>query len=129
MKFGYTILYVASVEDTLAFYEKAFGLPRGMVAPGGVYGELVTGGTKLAFADNGFVKGLHGVGFAPAAIAAPAPAMEIALVADDVEAAFAKAVAAGAAAVKSPVKKPWGQLVGYVRDINGFIVELCSPMG
>lgn len=31
MKLGYTILYVASVTDTIAFYEQAFGLQRGMV--------------------------------------------------------------------------------------------------
>jgi lactoylglutathione lyase len=24
---------------------------------------------------------------------------------------------------------PWGQTVAYVRDNNGFLVELCTPMG
>lgn len=28
-----------------------------------------------------------------------------------------------------PFEKPWGQTVGYVRDINGVLIELCSPMG
>ena len=36
--------------------------------------------------------------------------------------------AAGAVVVKEPQKKPWGQLVGYVRDNNGFLVEICAPM-
>ena len=35
MKFGYTIMYVPSVEQALAFYEQAFGLERKMLAPGG----------------------------------------------------------------------------------------------
>ena len=58
MKLGYTILYVASVADTLAFYERAFGLERGMVTETSEYGELQTGGTTLAFAANSFAKGL-----------------------------------------------------------------------
>lgn len=24
---------------------------------------------------------------------------------------------------------PWGQTIAYVADINGFLVELCTPMG
>jgi len=57
-----------------------------------------------------------------------APPLELGLVTEDVEAAFGRAVEAGAIAVKKPERKPWGQLVGYVRDINGFLVEICSPM-
>jgi len=30
--------------------------------------------------------------------------------------------------VSEPETKPWGQTVAYVRDRNGFLVELCSPM-
>jgi lactoylglutathione lyase len=37
-------------------------------------------------------------------------------------------LAAGASAVKSPETKPWGQIVGYVRDPNGFLVEICSEL-
>lgn len=45
-----------------------------------------------------------------------------------VEEAFKKAVANGAFELKTPVQKPWGQLVGYVKDCNGFLVEICSPL-
>jgi uncharacterized glyoxalase superfamily protein PhnB len=129
MKFGYAILYVNNVAETMAFYERAFGLARGMAVPTGDYGEMVTGETKLAFAQIDFAKTLTSV---PIEITTPgksAPPVEIALVTDQVAAAFEKAVAAGAVAVKSPEKKPWGQLVGYVRDNNGFLVEICSPIG
>ena len=27
------------------------------------------------------------------------------------------------------IPKPWGQRVAYVRDCNGALVELCTPMG
>ncbi|HUO22384.1 MAG TPA: VOC family protein [Caulobacteraceae bacterium] len=129
MKLGYAILYVQSVADTVAFYEEAFGLERGMVTPTYEYGELKTGATTLAFASASFVRGLHNAPFGDATPSAAAPAMEIGLVTEDVEGAFTRATQAGAATVKPPERKPWGQLVGYVRDSNGFIVELCSPMG
>ena len=124
MKFGYTIIYVDGVEATIAFYETAFGLQRDMVVEG-EFGQLATGETKLAFAAK---KMLHG----PGQFANPDGAVlgvEIALTTDDVPAAFAKATGAGAKPVSKPEKKPWGQTVAYVRDNNGFLVELCSPMG
>jgi len=38
-------------------------------------------------------------------------------------------VDAGAEIVKQPEAKPWGQTVGYLKDLNGFLVELCTPVG
>lgn len=128
MKLGYTILYVASVADTIAFYERAFGLERSMTTEAGEYGELSTGGTTLAFAAHSFARTLTGVPSEAAAPGKAAPPVEIGFVTDAVEAAFDRAVSAGAVAVKRPERKPWGQLVGYVRDNNGFLVEICSPV-
>jgi len=124
MKFGYTIVYVDDVATTIAFYEKAFGLRRGMVA-GDEFGELATGETKLGFAAK---KMLHGDGL----FASPngkVLGVEIALTTDNVPTAYDKAVAAGAKSVSKPEKKPWGQTVAYVRDNNGFLVEFCTPTG
>lgn len=123
MKFGYTILYVDSVEGTIAFYEKAFGLKRDMVVEG-EFGQLATGDTKLGFAAKKMLP-------LPAQHSSPDGkplALEIALVTDNVQAAFDKAVAAGAKEVSKPAKKPWGQIVAYVRDNNGYLVELCTPV-
>lgn len=128
MKLGYTILYVESVVETIAFYERAFGLVPGMVTETYEYGELQTGETKLAFAANHFAKGLTNVPFEAAAPGKAAPPVELGLVTEHVEADFERAISAGAVVVKRPEKKPWGQLVGYVRDNNGFLVEICSPM-
>ena len=126
MKFGYTILYVKDVEKTVAFYESAFVLKRKFVHENG-YGEMDTGETKLAFAGVELAMS-NGVSFVPANPEGPAPAVEVAFVTDDVQAAFAMAVKAGAVPVAEPKQKPWGQTVGYVRDLNGFLVEICSPM-
>ena len=50
------------------------------------------------------------------------------LYAGDVEAAFKRAVEAGAQPWYEPAKQAWGQTVSYVRDPNGFLVEICSPL-
>ncbi len=128
MKLGYSILYVESFPETVAFYERAFGLPRRMVTPSEEYGEMDTGQTKLAFAANSFAITLSNVPFEAAAPGKAAPPVELGLVTDEVEAAYARALAAGAVGVKAPEMKPWGQMVGYVRDNNSFLVELCSPL-
>ena len=54
--------------------------------------------------------------------------VEIALVFDDPEAAFARAVEHGATEMSEPKRKPWGQLVSYVRDPFGTLLEICSPV-
>ena len=52
MKFGYTIVYVTSVADTLDFYQAAFGFKTRFLHESGEYGELDTGDTALAFASH-----------------------------------------------------------------------------
>jgi uncharacterized glyoxalase superfamily protein PhnB len=128
MKFGYCILYVKDVEKTLAFYEKAFKLTRRMLSEKKEYGELETGGTRLAFADASFAASLTPVPHAKIGPEQPAAPVELGLVTDDVDGAYAAALTAGAVNVKKPEKKPWGQIVSYVRDLNGFLVEICSPI-
>ena len=127
MKFAYSILYVDDVEATVAFYERAFGLKRKMVVDG-EYGELDTGSTRLAFAARAHVTKHFPIPFQTAGLKNDPPPFEIGLVTDDVQAAFDNAVAAGAVALTEPAKKPWGQTVGYVRDTNGYLIEICTPM-
>ncbi len=126
MRFGYTILYVTDVEATVSFYELAFGLKRLFVHESG-YGEMITGETKLAFASVELARS-NGVTFQLTLPEDPSAAFEIAFTTDDVPAAYKQAVEAGAVPVAEPKQKPWGQLVCYVRDINGFLVEICTPM-
>ncbi|SEP22036.1 Catechol 2,3-dioxygenase [Methylobacterium sp. ap11] len=128
MKLGYVILYVPDVAASVAFYGRAFGLAPRFVHDSGQYAELETGGTALAFAEEGFV-GEACPGFRLNRRSEAPAGFEVGLVAEDVAAAFARAVAAGALPVAAPVTKPWGQTVAYVRDGDGVLVELCSAMG
>lgn len=127
MKLGYTLLYVDDVPKTMDFYEKAFGLKKGILV-GDDYGEMITGETKLGFVNHE-TAGSHGFEYEKSQLNKKPAAFEIGLVTPEVEAAFNKAVSAGAMAVSEPKAKPWGQIVSYVRDCNGFLVEICSPMG
>ena len=127
MKFGYTILYVKDVPRSVAFYEDAFGLSRRFVHEAGMYAEMDTGATTLAFAANGLAKSNLPCGFRENHLADPPAGFEVAFTTDDVQAAYDKALAAGAFPVAPPASKPWGQIVAFVRDKDGILVELCSP--
>lgn len=126
MNFKYTIFYVEDVAATLVFYENAFGLQRAFLHEGGDYGELATGQTKLAFSSRALMRSL---GKNPSVADPKSPSFEIAFETDDVAASLKKAVEAGAMLVMEPRKQPWGQLISYVSDPNGFLVEICSPVG
>ncbi len=126
MRFGYAIVYVDDVLATLDFYERAFGMRRGYVADPAAYGELNTGATRLAFVSHEQAGGLIPGGYRHANVAEPPPGCEIALVTDDVDAAYGAALKAGALVVAPPTDQPWGQRIAYVRDLNGVLVELCT---
>ena len=54
--------------------------------------------------------------------------IEIAWITDDPYKAYQTAISAGAEPVHPPSLKPWGQTVAYVRDLNGCLVEIGSPL-
>lgn len=129
MQFRYTILYVPDVRQTLAFYEKAFACETAFLHEEGDYGELATGTTKLAFSSIDLMTKL---GKSPANTAdkkaLKQPVFEIAFETDDVADALEAALQAGCSLVQDVEAMPWGQTVAYVTDLNGFLVELCSPV-
>ncbi len=125
MIFRYTILYVPDVAATLGFYERAFGLGRGMLHESGSYGELETGTTRLAFAS---VAQMESLGKKVAAEPPERPSFEVAFETDDVPGALARAVAAGAERVMDVTGTPWGQTLAYVRAPEGTLVEICTPV-
>jgi lactoylglutathione lyase len=127
MKLGYVMLYVKDVPRSLAFYEDAFGLSRRFVHEAGLYAEMDTGATTLAFAAAGLAKFNLTCEFRENQPDQLPAGFEIAFTTDNVQAAYDRALAAGAVAVAPPTTKPWGQVVAFVRDKDGIVVELCSP--
>ena len=130
MKFGYTIIYVGDVESSVRFFEEAFGLRRRFLHESGMYGELETGETTLAFASHELGGKNLPLGYVSVDEARERPlGIEIALVTRDIGGAHARALLAGAKEMTAPHEKPWGQVVSYVRCPDGVLVELCTPMG
>ena len=128
MKLGYTIIYVPSVESSLRFFSQAFGLERKFLHESGDYGELKTGETTLAFASHALGDMNFPKGHVRASESKQPLGMEIALVTEDVHAAHKSAIAHGAIELSAPTRKPWGQVVSYVRAPDGTLVELCTPV-
>jgi lactoylglutathione lyase len=127
-QFAYTILYVQDVTSTISFYEKAFGFKRKFITPGNDYGELTTGDTILSFATVKLAKTNLSAGFTESNLKSKPFGIEIGFTTNDVEKVVSTAVKAGAVLVEKPKTKPWGQVVAYVRDPDGFLIEICTPV-
>lgn len=128
MKYGYTIFYVDNVESTIEFYENAFGFSRKFITPEKDYGELSTGETTIAFASIELGNSNFSKGFEKITLRGKPMGMEMAFVTEEIEKDFQKAIEAGAIEFEAIVQKPWGQKVGYLKDINGILIEICTPI-
>jgi len=128
VKFGYTILYVENVEESILFYENAFGFSRKFITPENDYAELVTGETTLSFASKQLAAQNLKDGFIESTLEDKPFAIEIGFITEDVTETVQKATSFGAVLVKEPTQKPWGQVVAYIRDLNGFLIEICTEM-
>lgn len=128
---GYTIFTVEDVGETLTFFQNAFGFPRRMLTPENDYGELETGETTLAFVSASLAQdnlgAAGGIGsFDPNSPPLPA---SITLTTPDVDDVLTRAIEYGATSYVPPVDKPWGQRVAYLRDPNGILLEIATPVG
>jgi lactoylglutathione lyase len=125
---GWVIVYVDQPEEAAEFYQQTFGLTLEFAAPGGSYAQLDTGATKLAFASYALGEKNFPGGVRRADSSGQPPNVEITLVADDVDGAYALALAHGCSSLSEPEDKPQGQRVAYVRDPFGTLVELATPL-
>lgn len=128
VKLGYTIMYVNDVVKAVEFYESSFGFKRKFLPPENDYAELETGSTTLAFASKELANTNLKNGFLESSITNKPFGMEIALTTDDVNATIEASVKNGAVLVVEPVIKAWGQVIAYIRDLDGFLIEICTPI-
>ena len=128
VKFGYTILYVEDVEKSIEFYENAFGFSRKFITPENDYGELSTGETTISFASKKLAAQNLKDGFIESNLEDKPFAIEMGFITDNVGELVQKATSFGAILVKEPTQKPWGQIVAYVRDLDGFLIEICTEV-
>ena len=91
LRLGWVIVYVDEPTGAGAFYQATFGLRSEFAAPDGSYVQLDTGPTKLAFASYALGAKNFAGGVQRATLAGAPPNVEITLVADDVDGAYARA--------------------------------------
>lgn len=130
-KLGYTFLWVDDVTKTVEFYEQAFGIQRRFIrenGPLGLYAELETGGTTLAIADVKEADVILKDGYRRNRLDQAPGAFQVTFVTAEVAGTYQAALQAGATAHTAPQTQPWGQTIGRVRDINGVLVSIASPM-
>lgn len=128
VKFGYTILYVNDVSKSIEFYENSFGFNRKFITPENDYGELLSGETTISFASKNLANSNLKKGFIESNLNQNPFAIEIGLVTEDVLETVLNAQKFGAIVLEEPKVKPWGQTVAYIRDIDGFLIEICTPI-
>jgi catechol 2,3-dioxygenase-like lactoylglutathione lyase family enzyme len=128
VRFGYTIVYVPEVQTALDFYTRAFGFEQRFVSPDGSYGELDTGTTTLSFASEALGDSHFAHGFLRHSLANPPFGTELAFTTPDVDATVTAALDAGAQLLVAAETKDWGQTVAWVRDPNGVLIEICTPI-
>jgi lactoylglutathione lyase len=124
MKLSYVIIYVDDAAKATEFYAKAFDLKTKFIHESNMYAEMQSGETTLAFANNEMLKMNTSI-----EAVKDKNCFEIAFSTNDVQVAFKKAISNGAIELKKPETKPWGQVVAYVKDPSGTLIEICTPMG
>ncbi len=128
IQFAYTILYVQDVVKSIEFYEKAFGFTRKFITPENDYGELLVGETTLSFASKSLARSNLKNGFIESSLVNKPFGIEIGFTTENVEETLLRAVQVGAIIIEDPKVKPWGQVVAFIRDLDGFLVEICTPI-
>ena len=116
------IVFVEDVARTLAFYEDTLGAERDHLDDDASYGELKAG---IGFAAHRHVEEHLDLSFHRNEPGGLPSGFELELAVNDVDAVYAKAVAAGATAVWPPQDKPWGRSA-LIRDRDGIFVHLTS---
>jgi len=89
---------------------------------------METGAVALAFATYDLAAMAMSDGVIPHNPSQKPQGIELALETEDVDTAYAHAVSCGAPPVTEPTDMPWGQRLARVKDCDGILVEICSPM-
>lgn len=86
------------------------------------------GRTSIAFASKELANSNLSDGFTHSTLEHKPFGIELGFITDKLPESYAQALQYGAIVVQEPKQKPWGQTVAYLRDIDGFLIELCTPI-
>jgi catechol 2,3-dioxygenase-like lactoylglutathione lyase family enzyme len=121
-----TILAVADVERSIAFYARHLGFITEATYDDPPYATMIRNGARLSFGEQG-----HPSEDRPGVdMVAPDPArLPVVLVLEvtDAAAVHETLVAEGAPMLAEPFAPPWGGLRFFVVDPDGYLVEIEQP--
>ncbi|MBA2481587.1 MAG: VOC family protein [Planctomycetes bacterium] len=117
-------LYVKDTKAAILFYAKAFAAKPLMVLPGPdgkiEHAEIQIGNGSVMIADERPEP--------PGSANKPLGPSAIHLYVGDVDAVFARAIAAGAKEVRAPADMPWGHRFAMITDPAGHTWSIATPM-
>ena len=121
------ILAVADVERSVAFYRDLMGFAVDALYDDPPYASMSCAGMRLSLAEQG-----HPAEYRPGVmmVAPPDPAsaaVVLVLEVADCLAVHARLVEAGADMLAPPFSPPWGGHRFFVRDPDGYLVEVEQP--
>ena len=122
-----TILAVADVDRSVAFYTERLGFSVDALYDDPPYATLTREGMRLSLAEQG-----HPAPDRPGVtmVAPPDPSqlpVVLVLEVDDAAAIHGRLVAEGARLLAEPYAPPWGGLRFFVVDPDGYLVEIEQP--
>ena len=122
-----TILAVADVERSIAFYRDRLGFIVEATYEDPPYATLIRNGVRLSFAEQG-----HPADDRPGVeLAVPADrglqSVVLVLEVTDAAAIHRDLVAEGVSILAAPFAPPWGGLRFFVVDPDGYLVEIEQP--
>lgn len=118
---AHLILYVRDQARSAAFYRAALACEPRLDVPGMTEFTL-PGGAVLGLMPEAAIRRLLGPSLPDPALAHGTPRAELYLVVLDVEAAHARALAAGARELSPPLPRDWGHVAGYALDPDGHVL-------
>ncbi len=121
---SYVVLIVADLERSLRFYVELLGLRLGHRA--GPYAQLDTGTTRVALYERSAMEETLALTLQPPS--EDAPSFELGFKVSDVDAIFSELVDMGARPVMPPSDRGWGQRSAYLRDPDGYLIEVVQDL-
>jgi lactoylglutathione lyase len=124
MKFSFVTFYVRDLKKITGFYQKAFGLQTQLVHESGLYVEMKTGETVLAFSQTELAQSIVKQPYRASSLKQKPVNFQIAFEPQDIQTALAVALQCGGVLVSDYEVKPWGWESALLRDPEGNLIEL-----
>jgi catechol 2,3-dioxygenase-like lactoylglutathione lyase family enzyme len=121
-RLGYVVRFVGALAPAIDFYAGVLGLT--LTKRTEHWAQFDCGSVRLGLYERAAMAEVLGV--EEAILGTPPGAVELAFEVEDVDAAHAAAVAAGARSLQPPADRYWGERTAYLFDPDGGLVELLT---